>query len=617
MTNRVLALLLPSLAVLSSCGGGTPAEAIRPKDATYSGAMGEAGGSGGGASCHEIEAYGEPLVVDWKPEQRGDLEVVMKEGVAIASYSCKGLKVLKDCKVDGKYGFLGMTKKEQLVRLQNEDELKANLPLAGAGIAANIGAEMQRGASLDVALVMIGKKKTTWAKVAAEDLKGDCNGATHFVRGATIGAFVMETGSKAQARTAAQIFGAGASGGSASAKNVRNQDGDPGDCAKSSPDADKPPSQCQAMIRLELKAITPKAAGAAGDAAKPPPEPPKPQPIEAVEEPCPKDLVYADGKCTAPKAAPSHLCDPVRGTECVEQCGKGNMPSCGSAGSLLATGGGGLSRDETKARELLGKACDAGEVKGCVALGVLQKEGRGGAKDASAAVKSFEKGCKDADATGCHLLGIAYRTGDGAAKDDAKAAAAFRQACDGGNDHACGALGRMTLDGQGVSRDVGKAADLLKRACDGSVASACNELGVMIESGKEIQPDPIRAKMLYQRGCVRGDAVACANQGRAELGFGGNQDAAKRAFEFACTFKQHAISCAALKIVFNDASRTVFPNPSETNDLTAKCNAGSARDCASSGILSIAQGNKPAGMAQIERACIQRDPLACAVKNKK
>ncbi len=605
------ALLFPITTLLTSCGGGTPGEAVRPKDPTFAGTMGE---SGGGGSCHEIESYGEPLVVDWKPEQRGDLEVVMKEGVAVAAYSCKGLKILKDCKVDGKYGFLGMTKKEQMVRLQNEDEVKANLPLGGVGLAANISADMQRGATLDVALVMIGKKKTTWAKVSADDLKGECEGATHFVRGATVGAFVMETGTKGQVRTAAQMFGAGASGASASAKNVRNTDGDPGDCSKSSPDSDKPPSQCQAIVRLELKAIAPKAANA--EPPKPAAEAPKPQHIETVEEPCPKGLVYADGKCTDPNATAAHLCDPVNGKECVEQCGKGNVPSCAAAGSLLATAGGGLPKDDAKARELLTKACDGGDAKGCVSLGVLQKEGRGGAKDAAAAVKSFDSGCKSADAMGCNLLGIAYRTGDGATKDDAKAAAAFRQACDGGNDHACATLGRMTLDGQGVSKDPAKAADLLKRGCDGSVASACNELGTMYETGNVVGKNQMIAKMLYMRGCIRGDFIACSNQGRMELGMGGNQDAAKRAFQSACDFKQHAISCAALKVLFGE-QKNIFPNPAETNELMSKCNSGSARDCASAGLLNIANGNKPMGQPQIERACMQQDPLACAVKNKK
>src|SRR5687767_3225084 len=147
-------LVIPTI-LLTSCGGGTPAEKIRPKDQTYSETMGEkSSGPGGGGACHEPETGGEPLVVDWKPEQRGDLEVLMKESVAMVHYSCaKGFKLLKDCKVDGNYKYLGITKKEQVVKLTNADEVKANLPLGGVGIAGKIGAEMNRGATLDVALV--------------------------------------------------------------------------------------------------------------------------------------------------------------------------------------------------------------------------------------------------------------------------------------------------------------------------------------------------------------------------------------------------------------------------------------------------------------------------------
>jgi hypothetical protein len=70
------------------------------------------------------------------------------------------------------------------------------------------------------------------------------------------------------------------------------------------------------------------------------------------------------------------------------------------------------------------------------------------------------------------------------------------------------------------------------------------------------------------------------------------------------------------KILFN-GTRPVIPSPAETNDLMNRCNAGSARDCASIGAINIAMGNKPMGMPQIERACMQNEPLACAIKNKK
>src|SRR5262245_66516470 len=94
------------------CGPGGVADKIRPNDPTAAGALGE-------GDCHDTAKGGEPLVVDWKDEQRGDLEIAMKQGVAVVAYSCQGIKLLPDCKVEGSYGFMGMTKKESVVRLQN------------------------------------------------------------------------------------------------------------------------------------------------------------------------------------------------------------------------------------------------------------------------------------------------------------------------------------------------------------------------------------------------------------------------------------------------------------------------------------------------------------------
>lgn len=313
-------------------------------------------------------------------------------------YSCKGgFKLLKECKVDGKYGFIGMTKKEQVVRLTNADEVKANLPLGGVGIAGTIGAEMSRGATLDVAMVMVGKVKTTSAQISMDDLHGDCKDATHIVRGALVGAFAMETGTKGEAKSAAQIFGAGASGQSASAKNVANKDGDIADCAKADPDSPKAPAQCRAMVRLELEAVGPsaKTAGAKpGEkppAASPPPEPTEPAKVERVapESSCPKGMVMAAGKCTAPTAeAPPFLRSAKDAKQCTEQCAKGHAGSCGFAGIPLANGSGGAKKDDDEARALLQKGCDGGDTKSCFNVGLMATQGRGGAKDLAVATKA-------------------------------------------------------------------------------------------------------------------------------------------------------------------------------------------------------------------------------------
>jgi hypothetical protein len=150
------------------------------------------------------------LVVDGT-RQRSDLEVAMREGVSVVKFDGSGMKLLKDCRIDGNYGFIGVNTKEHVVSLTSAEEVKANLPAAGLGILAKLGAELGRSQSLDIAIVMVGKRKTTWAHAARQDLKGDCSGATHFVRGANIGAFAMRSGAKGKARTVAEIFGAGVS----------------------------------------------------------------------------------------------------------------------------------------------------------------------------------------------------------------------------------------------------------------------------------------------------------------------------------------------------------------------------------------------------------------------
>ena len=601
-----LVLALGAFTALDGCGVGGVGAAVRPKEATAAEGLGE-------GPCREAESSGEPLVVDWKPEQRGDLELMMKENVAIVSYSCKGFKLLKDCKVDGTYGFLGMSRKESVVRLNNADEVKANLPLGGIGIAGSISAEMARGSTLDVAMIMIGKVKTTWAKVQADELKGECEGATHFVRGAMVGAFSMQTGTKGQVKTAAQMFGASASGASTSEKNVQNKDGDIADCAKSTPDDKKAPAQCQAFIRLELKGIIPKAAPAAAGAtaaAPPPADKPAGNDVAVAEATCPKGLVMSEGKCTEPKSAAAYLCNPAKASECEEQCGKGNAPSCGAAGSLYVSGGGGASRDEKKARELLTKGCTASDTKSCTNLGVLMVQGRGGAKDSAGASKNFEKGCGDADALACNMLGTLYKTGDGVTKDDAKAVALLQKGCDGGNDAACGSYGKMLLDGVGIAKDPAKAKIALRRACDGNQPQACIDVGNMLEASRDV----IGAKIMYQRGCWRGNMQACFDNGRMELGFGGQKDAAKRAFEMGC-MRNDKMSCAAMKVLYG-GHQPVFPGP-ETMEASRRCDmGGSPRDCGVAGLVNLATGN-PMGQSQIERACMQQDGLACAVKNAK
>jgi hypothetical protein len=588
---------------LSACGPGAAAGKVRPADPTASSALGEPGGA-----CRQVEKRGEPLVVDWKPEQRGDLEEMMHDGVAVVSYSCSGIKLLKECKLDGSYGYLGMTKREQVVRLESSDEIRANLPTMGGGLAAKIGGELSRGSTIDVAMVMVGKRRTTWKDPTVDDLKGSCEGATHFVRGALVGAFVMETGTKAKVRAAAEILGAGTEAGSSSDKSTRNQEGDPKDCAGSSPDSAKPPAQCGAAVRLEMIAIGPSAKG------KEPTKPAAPPPetmvskVEAPEQACPKGLVLTEGKCAEAATAKTFLCDAGNAAQCTEQCGKGNPGSCASIAAMHADGNG-AAKDAAKAFTFFKQACDGGEMRGCVGQARALVSGSGTGKDAKAAQPLFTKACAEGVAAGCGGLGALLASGEAGAKDEKAAAAVLQKACDGGDDAGCGLLGDMLLEGRGVAADKTKAGTFLGRACQGGQMGACEKAGRV----REANLDFVGAGFLYMRACNAFVPAACTSLARLQAGGKMMPESdAKRNFETACNFGRDSLACAAVKVSYGGSMPVIDVQRSQ--ELQRSCDAGVARDCTASAIFDLASGMKQVGMSKLDRACMMGDGWACSLK---
>jgi len=589
------------------CGPGAVAETIRPNDPTAANALGEEGGG----ECRDVQKGGEPLVVDWKSDQRGDLEEAMSDqlppeerGLAVVEYTCKGIRVIKGCKIPGEYGFLGMTRREQMVRLTNADEVKANLPFSGGAI----GGELGRGSTIEIAMVTVGKRRTSWSDATKDDLKGKCDGATHFVRSATVGAFAMDTGTDAKVRASAELFGASVGGASSSAKSTKNKEGDPSDCSKAAPDSPKPPGQCGAAIRLVLEPIQ----ASRKEGAPPPEAAPKDDALKAsADGECPKGMVRAEGKCTTPASAPAYQCKKDSLEECTAQCDKGHAGSCGTLGGMYASGYK-ASRDPAKAAPLYKKACDGGDFASCVALGDATFHGKGVSADPAAGVKLYQQGCDNGVASGCRLEGQANLDGKGVSADPARAFVRFEKACGGGDGVGCSQAGNLLLNGKGTEKDPGKASGFLRKACDGGESVSCDALGTLYEVGAPgVGKNPMIAKMTYQRGCFRFHPSSCANFARMDVD---NADSAKRNFTNACN-QRNEIGCAALKVLYGE-NKPFFPPVQQMQDLQRTCNSGSARDCGILGLYQAAQGMAPMAKPTLDRACMQQDKFACAVAKK-
>ncbi|HEY8079326.1 MAG TPA: hypothetical protein VIF62_34585, partial [Labilithrix sp.] len=350
--------LLFSLSLLAGCGGNA-GSAVRPTDPSAKDALGEPSASGGGSGleCKVAPAHAEPLVVDWKTNDQLELTVAMQKGVALVAYDCKSIRLVKGCSLAGQYAFTAVPSVlQEAVQIADADEVKASLPFSGGSLSG----EVARGSSIDIALAYVGKRSTVNDSVVKTQLTGaECGNVTHFVRGATIGAFAMATGTKGQVRAAADIFGAGASGASSSDKKKLNSAGEVSSCKGVNGASTNPPDNCGAIVRLELVQI----GGLDIDESKPPPP---------LGNTCPEGFTPANGRC-AKKAAASggYRCDPKDRDDCKAQCKAGNAESCYNAALSLIVGAeiGGPRQQE--AMPMFETACKANIGRACFWMGSI------------------------------------------------------------------------------------------------------------------------------------------------------------------------------------------------------------------------------------------------------
>lgn len=488
------------LGTVSLCLAGCPSGGVAKKVRSEQPTLAPHKPSVAPEQCDTAKSY-DSLIVDWDPEERGDLEVAMKEGVAVVAYDCNSIRLLPDCSMEGGYGFIGMTRKEKVVSMEDADEIKANLPMSGVKYVAKLGGEMQRGTSLNAAMVMIGKKNSNIKRAHQSDLEEECGEATHFVRSATLGAFVLATSSEAKVQAAASFFGdTGAEAQSGSKESVQNSDGSLGECQKATPDAKSAPPQCGAPLRLNLKPIKTSAAPQGA------PETPE------VELPpsCPPSFVLTDNGCEKPQADTPFQCNLGDSSECQKQCDKGHPGSCYVLGTMMRDGVG-SKKDWKAAVALLSKACDANHDNACRAAGKMVAAGHGVEKNTKDAQAMLAKSCDSGNALGCVDLGQLLLSDNKLNSGDAQFV--FRRACYGGEYEGCTWLGKMYQEGLGGLRAKAKIANtFFKKGCKSGSALACYSLGLNLRSGKGSKKDKSRASELFEQACQGGHEAACAEK---------------------------------------------------------------------------------------------------------
>jgi TPR repeat protein len=547
---------LPLLLVLALSGcGGAAGEAVRPKDLTGGGAIG-----GGAGACGGAPKLAKPFVVDLDGDSRTTLETTMKKGVVFVSYDCTNLRVLPNCHLaDGTYEYASATRRELVVQMKNQDELSVNLPLS----AGKLGGQVQSGRTIDLALVSVGQRSTTVEKVHKADLSGSCEGATHFVQMATLGAFSMATGSTGKAMAVAELFKVGASGSSEASRSATTTDGSLEACKKADPDGTSPPTECRAPISMLLMPVAAEpavvvAAPVAGKAeAKAPPS-------AAEEDTCRAGYVRSKGICTRAAEAASHTCKPKEIEDCKAQCDKGSFESCYNYA---------LSQRGPEVGAIYKKACDGGVAESC---GMYARVTRDHMNDDAPineeAIKYARQGCDAGGGDSCVELGdILGGTMKDRTKDPKAAVRAFKRACALGSEMGCGELAEIYKDGKlGVTADPKRALELMDRACAGDWSPSCSSLAQAL-SRDDAPASQARAFRAARAVCGPLKGISCDEAIDVAVKAGH----AKEAFEWSVAIcATWTYNCGHLGDLYSTGTGTAKNQAKATEMWTKACEGG-------------------------------------------
>lgn len=249
---RFVIVFVPGLIVLAACAGGNAASKLvqaptfEPKGQT---------------KCGVAKSQDHPLIVEWPSSDRLELESKVHQRLAVVHYVGCEMRVLPRCSGPSKYNYQAGTRKEDRVEMTDSDELYAHLPVG----APELEGKLQRSGKLTVNMNLVGRYEAVRASVRAEELQGECSGATHFVYGISVGAFDFYSGGGANVGGGASLGRVSAQAHSEAARDTVSKDGDTAACAKATTADTAPPEGCGALVRIDVVPIM----GAATPAATP------------------------------------------------------------------------------------------------------------------------------------------------------------------------------------------------------------------------------------------------------------------------------------------------------------------------------------------------------------
>ncbi|MGH1347687.1 MAG: hypothetical protein ACRBN8_39395 [Nannocystales bacterium] len=238
--------------------------------------------------------------MEWPSADRAQLEARAKTRVVVIRYDGCELEMLPRCEAPGAYAYTSVAPKQDTVHIRNLDELYAEVPAGAVSLEGKLAA----AGELTIDMMMVGRLDTDTPVVTANELQGDCVGATHVMTGMTVGAFEFFAGASAEAGVGARVGQVGAGTRGEHVKETLTRDGTLESCVET----DAPPKGCSAPLRIEVARLGIPRKRAVASA----------EPVAAT---CPEGSRLRDGKCVATQVVHEVSCPKGshwEGSACVE-----------------------------------------------------------------------------------------------------------------------------------------------------------------------------------------------------------------------------------------------------------------------------------------------------------
>ena len=161
------------------------------------------------------------------------------------------MKVLTSCEAGEGYEFRSVTPVRDKIEMSSESDLYARLPLG----VASLKGELAKAERLELDYVVVGQREATKPPAM---LRGDCQGATHYVRSIMVGAYGLNSIGSAKIGASAVIGDIGAQGDlSREVRRLRGS-GDVEACAT----GESSDANCGAVLQLGLQPLMAASGGA-------------------------------------------------------------------------------------------------------------------------------------------------------------------------------------------------------------------------------------------------------------------------------------------------------------------------------------------------------------------